>query len=118
MKLVYIALIAGLVGLYFVNAALKIDIFNWENFIHSGIRFFSGFIILGMGYFYSHKPKLKIALSIVFALILTDDILDYLRHVKSFTPEFILHGFYMLAWGSCMGFLTMRSIKRNGSDEI
>lgn len=118
MKPVYIAFILGLTGLYFVNAALKIDIFNWENLIHSGIRFFSGFIILGMGYFYSHKPKLKISLALVFALILADDILDYFRHVDSFTPEFILHGFYMLFWGSCMGYLTIRSLKRKTEEEI
>jgi hypothetical protein len=118
MKLIYIALFLGLTGLYFVNAALKIDIFNWENLIHSGIRFFSGFIILGAGHFYSHKPELKISLALVFALILADDILDYFRHVDSFTPEFILHGFYMLFWGSVTGYLTLRAVKKAAREEI
>jgi hypothetical protein len=48
MKLVNIAVIVGLILLYFVNAAFKINIFNWEMLIHSGIRFFTGFIILGI----------------------------------------------------------------------
>jgi hypothetical protein len=117
MKLVYIALSLGLIGLYFVNAALKIDIFNWENLIHSGIRFFSGFIILGIGYFYAHKMALKIALSSVFALILADDILDYVRQVDSFSAEFILHGLYMLFWGSVMGYLTIRALKKTAGEE-
>jgi hypothetical protein len=117
MRPVYIVFILGLIGLYFVNAALKIDIFNWENFIHSGIRFFSGFIILGAGYFYSHKPELKFSLALVLSLFLADDILDYYRHVDSFSAEFILHGFYMLAWGSCLGYLTIRSIKRKTAEE-
>ena len=43
MKLVSIAIIIGFILLYFVNAALKIDIFNSEMLMHSGIRFFTGF---------------------------------------------------------------------------
>ena len=45
MKLVNIAIITGFILLYFVNAALKIDIFNSEMLIHSGIRFLTGFLI-------------------------------------------------------------------------
>lgn len=111
MKPISIAIILGLILLYFVNAALKIDIFNWEMLFHSSIRFFTGFIILGVGYFYAHKIQLKISLSLVLALFLADDILDYFRLVQSFSAEFMLHGLFMLAWGSVVGYLTMRYIK-------
>jgi hypothetical protein len=111
MKLVSIAIFVGLILLYFVNAALKIDIFNWEMLVHSGIRFFTGFIILGIGYFYEHKIKLKISVYLVLALILADDLMDYYRHVNSFSAEFMVHGFYMLLWGALVGYFSMRYAK-------
>ena len=111
MKLVNIAIIVGLILFYFVNAALKIDIFNWEMLIHSGIRFFTGFIILGIGYFYEHKIKLKISVYLVLALVLADDVLDYYRDVSRFSVELILYGVYMLAWGSLVGYLFIKHIK-------
>jgi hypothetical protein len=111
MKLVYTAIIVGLVLLYFVNAAVKIDIFNWEMLIHSSIRFFTGFIILGIGYFYEHRLPLKISVYMILALLLADDILDHYRNVKTFSAEFMLHNIYMLLWGSLVGYLTIRHIK-------
>jgi hypothetical protein len=118
MKLVSIAIIVGLILLYFVNAALKINIFNWEMLVHSGIRFFTGFIILGIGYFYEHKIKLKISLFFVLALFLADDIMDYYRHVNSFSAEFMLHGIYMLLWGALLGYLSMRAIKSKIDNQL
>jgi hypothetical protein len=111
MKLVGIAIVVGLILLYFVNAALKINIFNWEMLIHSGIRFFTGFIILGIGYFYEHKIKLRISVYLVLALVLADDIMDYYRHVDSFSAEFMLHNIYMLLWGALLGYLSMKYVK-------
>ncbi|MEQ1546912.1 hypothetical protein [Methyloglobulus sp.] len=108
MRLVGIAIFVGLVLLYFVNAALKINIFNWEMLIHSGIRFFTGFIILGISCFYEHKIKLKIAVYLVLALVLADDVMDYYRHVNSFSAEFMVHGAYMLLWGALVGYLFIR----------
>ncbi len=116
MKLVYIAVIAGLVLLYFVNAALKISIFNWEMLVHSGIRFFTGFAILGIGYFYEQKFGFKLAIYLVLALVLADDVMDYFRNVPSFTAEFMLHNIFMLLWGSVLGYLFMKAIKSRAND--
>ncbi|MDD1631931.1 MAG: hypothetical protein LUP91_06950, partial [Methylococcaceae bacterium] len=77
MKLVSLVMIAGLILLYFVDAALKIQLMNWEMLIHSALRFFTGFILLGIGVFYAHKLRLKSAVYLVLALILADDIMDY-----------------------------------------
>ncbi len=106
MKWIMAAFFTGLLLLYFVTAALKIDIFNWETAIHSAIRFCTGFAILGIGVFYAHQIQLKIALAIIFTLFLTDDLLDYLRHVETFTAEYMLYGVYMLSWGAAIGYLT------------
>ncbi|MEQ1558396.1 MAG: hypothetical protein ABL933_05575 [Methyloglobulus sp.] len=111
MKSVSAAIIVGLILLYFVNAALKVDLFNWEMLIHSGIRFFSGFIILGIGCFYAHKIKLTASLYFVLALILADDIMDYYRDTTRFSVEMMLHGIFMLAWGSVIGYFAMKIAK-------
>ena len=118
MKFVSIALVVGLFLLYFVVAALKIDLFNWEMLIHSGIRFFTGFIILGIGYFYEHKIQLKISIYLVLGLFLADDLLDYFRNTTKFSLEIILYGIYMLLWGSTVGYLFIRFIKSKNSSNF
>jgi hypothetical protein len=118
MILLNIAVFVGLILLYFVNAAFKVDIFNWEMFIHSGIRFFTGFLILGIGFFYEQKIGFKIAVYLVLALILTDDILDYYRGVTKISPELVLHGIYMLAWGCLVGYSFIRYIKIKANNNL
>jgi len=108
MKLVSIVIIAGLILLYFVDSAFKLNPFNVEMLIHSGLRFFTGFIILGISVFYAHKIKLKFAVCLVLALILADDIWDYTRNVNSFSFEVMLHSIYVLLWGSLTGYVLMK----------
>jgi hypothetical protein len=111
MKLISLGMIAGLILLYFVDAALKIQIMNWEMLIHSAIRFFTGFILIGIGVFYAHKIRLKSAVYLVLALVLADDVMDYFRNVHSFSFEVMLHSIYMLLWGSLMGYVYMKYSK-------
>ncbi len=118
MKLVNIAIILGLMLLYFVNAAVKVDIFNWEMMIHSGIRFFTGFFILGIGYFYEHKIKLKVSLYLILAIVLADDVLDYYRNVTKFSDKLMLHNIFMLLWGSLVGYLFIRYYKGKMDDRL
>jgi hypothetical protein len=111
MKFVSIVMIAGLILLYFVNAAFKIQLMNWEMLTHSAIRFFTGFILIGVGVFYAHKIRLKSAVYLALALVLADEIMDYYRKVDSFSFEYTLHGVYMLLWGSLMGYAYMKYSK-------
>jgi hypothetical protein len=111
MKSVSMVMIAGLILLYFVDAAFKIQIMNWEMLIHSAIRFFTGFILIGIGVFYAHKIRLKSAVYLILVLVLADDIMDYFRNVNSFSFEIMLHSIYMLLWGSLMGYVFMRLLK-------
>lgn len=115
MKSVSIAVVMGFILLYFVVEALKIDLFNLEMLIHSSIRFFTGFIILGIGYFYEHKIQLKISIYLVLGLFLADDLLDYYRDTTRFSVELILYGIYMMLWGSLVGYLFIRLIKSKNS---
>lgn len=112
MKAIGLVIIVGLIGLYFVNAAFKVDIFHEEILIHSAIRFFTGFFLIGVLFLYSHKIKLKSLVYLVLAFVLTDDILDYFRDVNSFSAEAVLHSVYMLFWGSIAGYTVMKQIKK------
>ena len=111
MKLIGIVTIVGLILLYFVDAAFKIQIMRWEMLTHSAIRFFMGFVLIGVGVLYAHKIKLKSAVFLVLLLVLTDDIFDYYRKINSFSAEVTLHGVYMLLWGSLMGYAYMKYLK-------
>ena len=111
MKLASLVMIAGLILLYFMDAAFKLQMMNGEMFIHSAIRFFTGFVLIGIGVFYAHKIKLKYAIYVVLVLVLTDDIIDYFRNVNSFSFEVMLHSAYMLLWGALMGYVFMRQWK-------
>ncbi|TAN65074.1 MAG: hypothetical protein EPN17_17660 [Methylobacter sp.] len=108
MKLVSIVIIAGLILLYFIDMAFKLNPFNAEMLIHSGLRFLAGFLVLGIGVFYAHKISLKFAVCFVLALALADDIWDYTRNVDSFNFEVMLHSMYMLAWGALTGYVLMK----------
>jgi hypothetical protein len=109
MKAQSIVIGLGLILLYFVDAALKIQLFTPEMLTHSGIRFFTGFVILGIGVFYEHIIKLKMAIIIVLMLTLADDALDYYRHVDSFHFEVMLHGLYMMSWGAVIGYVFIKN---------
>ena len=117
MKWVTTVLIAGLIVLYFMDAAFKIEILNLEIFIHSTLRFFTGFVLIGIGVFYAHKIRLKNAIYFVLLLVLTDDLMDYFRHVKNFSLEFTLHGMYMLVWGSLLGYVVMKYSKNKTGNQ-
>lgn len=112
MKLVGFILLMGLILLYFLDAALKVPMLSTEMLIHSSIRFFTGFIILGIGVFYEHKIRFKSSVYLVLALVLADDIADYYRNVDSFKLEIMILGAYMLFWGALTGYFFMKNAKR------
>jgi hypothetical protein len=113
MKGLAIVIGLGLILLYFVDAALKIQLFTTEMLIHSGIRFFTGFVILGISVFYGHAIKFKIAIWLILALVLADDVMDYYRNIDSFHVEVMLHSLFMLLWGAVMGYVFIKAWKAN-----
>jgi len=113
--LVGIATILGIIALYFVDMALKIQLFSTEMMVHSLIRFLTGFVILGVSVFYAHFIRFKLAVFLILGLVLADDIWDYVRKIDSLTPEVMLHSIYMLLWGAVMGFVSMSAIKNNAN---
>jgi hypothetical protein len=108
MNLITIVIFTGLILLYFLDAAFKLSLLDTELLIHSVIRFVTGFFLMGIGVFHTHKLKLKSAAYIALVLVLADDVFDYVRQVDSFKPEVMLHSVFMLLWGALVGYLIMR----------
>ncbi len=116
MKLISFVLLAGLVVLYFMDAAFKLDFLDLEMLIHSTIRFFTGFILLGIGVFYAHTLRFKSAVIVVLILVLADDILDYTRGIFSFSFEVMIHSVFMLLWGALAGYLAMKNWREDAKN--
>ncbi|MGZ8199722.1 MAG: hypothetical protein ACXWUC_02970 [Methylosarcina sp.] len=112
MKLVGLILLLGLIPVYFLEAALKISMWSPEMLIHNSIRFFGGFLVLGIGMLYEHKIRLKTAIFLLVALIGADYIADYLRGVDTHKLEFVILGTYMLIWGALTGYVFMKKAKK------
>ena len=111
MKLLAVILVLGLIPIYLMNAAFRIDTLSSELLIHGALRFFTGFFLIGIVYFYEHKIKLKSLVYLILAMLLADDIWDYSRNVDSFKPEIQLYGAYVLLWGSLAGYISIRQMK-------
>lgn len=109
MKMLVFSIIVGIVLLYFLNIAVfKAPLLNLIWSIHAGIRFLAGFLILGVSYFYAKALTLKYALYITASIISADYIYDYYMQDYRFNFELLLHGIFMIIWGSILGYLTAK----------
>ncbi len=108
MKILLISLMIGLIPFYFLNIAFHINIYDIEMFLHILIRFFAGFLILGIWVWYWNKLKVKYAIVIIIILFLTDIVFDYFRNVNNFNFEMLIYDFYTMIWGSISGFVFIK----------
>ncbi|WAR44520.1 hypothetical protein [Methylomonas rapida] len=111
MKVFWVVFAIGLIGLYFVNmATLRMPLLNWDWGMHAAIRFFLGFFILGINAFYAQHLKFTSALKVILVIALLDYLYDYYIEAYRLNLEIILHGLYMVTWGSIMGYLACRNL--------
>lgn len=110
MKMLSFVIIVGFILLYFLNIALlKTPDINWLT--HSWLRFLMGFLILGILSFYAHAITFKKALWITLLIDLANYFYDYSTSAYRMQLEIILHGIFMLTWGSLIGYLTAKCLK-------
>ncbi|MCK4843259.1 MAG: hypothetical protein KAT04_15465 [Methylococcales bacterium] len=115
MKIFSACLLTGLVILYFIDSALSIENLNMEMFTHNLVRFFAGFVFLGIGGWYKHKLKFKISLYLIVIFLVSDDIFDYIRNIDNLSFDMLLHDLFIVIWGALSGFFFLKSIfKSNG----
>lgn len=115
MKTILPTVIIGLIVLYFMDSAFHIDNWSGEMFVHNIVRFVAGFVFLGIWVWYKHRLKLKVALYFVLALLVSDEIMDYMRDIDTLSLEMAIHDLFMVFWGSLIGFFYMRGLKRKSS---
>ncbi len=112
MKMLVFSITVGSILLYFLNIAiLKTPILDLDWSIHAGLRFFTGFFILGVICFYAEAISFKKAIYITAAVVLTDYLYDHYAQSHRLQLEIILHGMYMILWGAILGYLTAKYIK-------
>ncbi|MGR9114690.1 MAG: hypothetical protein ACU85E_02910 [Gammaproteobacteria bacterium] len=116
MKTLLPTVIIGLVVQYFMDAAFHISNLNMEMFIHNTVRFVAGFVFLGIWVWYKHRIRLKVALYFVLALLVSDDIMDYLRNINNLRLEMVIHDSFLVIWGALIGFFYMRGLKKRKSE--
>lgn len=113
MKKFISSLLVGLILLYLVDIALRVNSLNLEMLIHNLVRFFAGFVILGIWIWDEHKIRLKISLYIILAFLISDDIFDYFRGIDNISVPMFLHDLYIVLWGAISGmfFVKMSGLK-------
>lgn len=101
----------GLIGFYLVNMALlKMAFLDWAWAKHAGVRFLLGFFILGVNAFYAQRMKFGSALKAILLIVFLDYLYDYFIEAYRLNFEIILHGIYMVIWGSFMGYFAFRNL--------
>ena len=108
-------LIIGMIFLYFLDAAFQIDNLNMEMFTHNAVRFVTGFVFLGIWVWSKHKLRFKVAMYFILALLVSDDIVDYIRDINNLNLEMFIHDTFVLLWGAVIGFFHMRNLKRKNA---
>lgn len=104
MKTFLSSLFIGLILLYFLDISLRVGSLNLEMFIHNLVRFFTGFVFLGIWVWKKHKLKFKIAMYIILVFLISDDIFDYVRGINNLRLEILIHDFYVVVWGAVSGY--------------
>jgi len=112
MKIFSACILLGLVVLFFIDTALSIDDLNMEMFTHNLVRFFTGFVFLGIWVWYKHKLKFKVSLYFIMAFLVSDAIYDYVRNIDNLNFDMLLHDFVIVIWGAISGFFFSKFINK------
>ena len=112
MKIFSVCLFLGLIALNFIDVALRVENLNLEMFTHNLVRFFVGFLFLGIWVWYKQKLKFKVSLYLVLVILVSDDIYDYIRDINNLSFEMLIHDLYILIWGALSGFFFVKYLYR------
>ncbi len=113
MKSFLASIIFGLIFFYFLDIALRVDNLTMEMLIHNLIRFFVGFIFIGIWVWYKHALRFKVSLYIILGFLATDALIDYVRNIDNLNFVMYIHDMFMILWGSINGFFSIRYFHLN-----
>ncbi len=112
MKPLLLCIFPGLILLYFLDAALRVENLNLEMLTHNLVRFFTGFLFLGIWVWYEHKLKFKVSMYFILVFLISDDIFDYFRDIDNLSLEMILHDTFVLIWGAVTGYFFIKDVSK------
>ncbi len=102
MKKLLATFVIGLILLFFVDTAFKLDGFKPEMLIDNAIRFFWGFLLLLVWGWSKQQRKYKVFFYIFIVFIISDIILDYVQDILDL--EMIAHDLFIFFWGAISGY--------------
>jgi len=102
MKKLHATLIFGLILLFFIDTAFKIDGLTQEMLINNSVRFFWGFLLLLVWGSSQQKRKYKVLFYVFIFFILSDAIFDYVQDILDL--EMMLHDLFIFIWGAISGY--------------
>ena len=108
MKKLLATLVFGLILLFFVDTAFKIDGLTQEMLIDNSVRFFLGFLVTGIWSWSKHKWKSKIFMYVFLVLLVSDVIFDYIQGISTLEIEMTLHDFFIFFWGALSGYFFVK----------
>jgi hypothetical protein len=111
MKKLLSTLIIGLILLYLIDSAFQIDGLKPEMLMDNLVRFFLGFMLIGIWGLAKHRLKLKIFMYIIFIFLISDGIFDYIQNVSTLDMEMILHDLYIFVWGAVSGLFFVKYLQ-------
>ena len=115
MKKILATLVIGLVLLYLIDSAFKIDGLTEEMIIDNSMRFLLGFVVMGMW----HWPKFKIYMYVILIFLISDVIFDYIENISTLDLAMTIHDLFIFFWGALSGyfFIEYSHIKRISGEE-
>ncbi len=104
MKKLLATLVFGLILLFFIDTAFKIDGLTQEMLINNSVRFFLGFLVTGIWSWSKHKWKTKIFMYVFLVFLISDVIFDYIQDISTLEIEMTLHDLFFFFWGAISGY--------------
>jgi NhaP-type Na+/H+ or K+/H+ antiporter len=118
MKKIIATLTIGLVLLYLLDSAFKIDGLTREMLIDNLIRYILGFICFYYVAWTKRKFKNTFYLSILIVFIIFDSVYIYIENIEVQGFLMLIHDLYFAFWGVISGFFFVRYLKQKKSKNL
>ena len=112
MKKLLSTFVIGLILLYFVDIAFKIDGFSQDMLINNSVRFFLGFLFSGIWYWSTHKWRSKAFMYVFLILLASDVVFNYVEDISTLEIEMTLHDLYIFFWGAISGYFFVKYLQQ------
>lgn len=111
MKKLLSTLFFGLILLFFIDNAFRIDGLKQEILIDNSVRFFLGFLISGIWCWSTLKWKFKTFIYVMLIFLASDVIFDYIEGISMLEIEMTLHDLYIFLWGAISGYFFVKYLQ-------